>query len=141
MYNIIKHFYQDPFSDEDLIPKNKIACLTYNEAVAEKLKAAISRRNIAIRDYYDLWHIELAGFNFKNDKFIKIFKRKVSEEGYKGNFMVNFGLKEDDITKLYNQVNTELMPVIRDGENFNLEKLFAKFNQIFLNEKFTLLEE
>lgn len=34
------------------------------KAVAEKLKAAISRKDAAIRDYYDLWHIAEFGFDF-----------------------------------------------------------------------------
>ena len=46
----------------DLIPAQKdqtgnILSLSMNEAVAEKLKAAITRKEAAIRDYFDLWHI------------------------------------------------------------------------------------
>jgi len=53
VYNIIRHFYKNPFTDEDLILVNKILSLSLNEAVAEKLKVAITRKNLAIRDYYD----------------------------------------------------------------------------------------
>jgi len=47
----INHFFQDPFTGEDLIERGKVLSLSLEESVAEKLKAAISRRNPAIRDY------------------------------------------------------------------------------------------
>lgn len=126
----IKHFYQDPFTGEDLFPRGKILSLSWNEAVAEKLKAAISRKDVVIRDYYDLWHIAEFGFDFHNDKFIKIFKHKVSDEGYSGDYRNNFGLSEDRLTLLRRQVDTDLLPVIRVGEIFDLNKVFDRFNLI-----------
>jgi predicted nucleotidyltransferase component of viral defense system len=126
----IKHFYQDPFTGEDLFPIGKVLSLSWNEAVAEKLKAAISRKDVAIRDYYDLWHIAEFGFDFHNDKFIKLFKRKVTDEGYKGDYKQDFGLSPDKLSTLRRQVDTDLMPVIRAGENFDLEKVLDRFNVI-----------
>lgn len=132
----IKHFYQDPFTGEDLFPQGKILSLSWNEAVAEKLKAAISRKDVAIRDYYDLWHIAEFGFDFHNEKFIKIFKRKVSDEGYKGDYRKDFGLSEDKLTLLRRQVDTDLLPVIRSGESFDLDKVFERFNVILKHAKY-----
>ena len=126
----IKHFYQDPFTGDDLFPIGKVLSLSWNEAVAEKLKAAISRKDVAIRDYYDLWHIAEFGFDFYNDKFIKLFKRKVTDEGYKGDYKQDFGLSPDKLSTLRRQVETDLMPVIRAGESFDLEKVFDRFNVI-----------
>lgn len=126
----IKHFYQDPFTGEDLFPTGKVLSLSWNEAVAEKLKAAISRKDVAIRDYYDLWHIAEFGFDFHNDKFIKLFKRKVTDEGYKGDYKKDFGLSPDKLSTLRRQVDTDLMPVIRAGESFDFEKVLDRFNVI-----------
>ena len=126
----IKHFYQDPFTGDDLFPIGKVLSLSWNEAVAEKLKAAISRKDIAIRDYYDLWHIAEFGFDFHNNKFIKLFKRKVTDEGYKGDYKQDFGLNPDKLSTLRRQVDTDLMPVIRAGESFDLEKVLDRFNVI-----------
>ena len=126
----IKHFYQDPFTGDDLFPAGKVLSLSWNEAVAEKLKAAISRKDVAVRDYYDLWHIAEFGFDFYNDKFIKLFKRKVTDEGYKGDYSQDFGLSPDKLSTLRRQVETDLMPVIRAGESFDLEKVFDRFNVI-----------
>lgn len=129
----IKHFYQDPFTGEDLFPRGKILSLSWDEAVAEKLKAAISRKDVVIRDYYDLWHIAEFGFDFHNDKFIKLFKRKVIDEGYTGDYRKNFGLSPDKLSSLRRQVDTDLIPVIRSGEIFDLDSVLERFNVIMKN--------
>src|SRR3989338_2397175 len=86
VHNVIRHFYQDPFTGEDLFPAGKILSLSLNEAVAEKLKAAMTRRDAAVRDYYDLWYIAESGFDFHQSSFIKLFKSKLSGEGYSGDY-------------------------------------------------------
>lgn len=130
VYNVIEHFYKDPFTGEDLIPKKKILSLSLTEAVAEKLKAAITREEPVIRDYYDLWHIAESRFDFCSKRFIYIFKKKVESEGCRGDYRHNFGLNEDDVELLKRQINTDLMPVIRVGEQFDLNKMFERFNKI-----------
>lgn len=130
VHNAITHFYKDPFTEEDLIPKNRILSLTYNEAVAEKLKAAITRKEVAIRDYYDLWFIAEAKFDFKDRHFLSIFKKKLEEEKYRANYSNNFGLNQKSIELLHRQISTELIPVIRIGESFALDKVFERFNVI-----------
>ena len=126
----IKHFYQDPFTGEDLFPQGKVLSLSWEEAVAEKLKAAISRKDVAIRDFYDLWHIAEFGFDFHSDKFIKLFKRKVTDEGYAGDYKIDFGLSADKLALLRRQVDTDLIPVIRADESFDLDQVLKRFNVI-----------
>ncbi len=130
VHNVITHFYKDPFTGEDLIPKNKILSLTLNEAVAEKLTAAITRRDVAIRDYYDLWFISEAKFDFKDKHFLSIFLKKLEAEKYRANYSHNFGLEQKSIELLRKQIETELIPVIRVGESFDLNKVFERFNVI-----------
>ena len=130
VYNTVKHFYKDPFTGKNLIPANKILALSLNEAVAEKLKAAITRRDLAVRDYYDLWYIAEAEFDFHDKKFLAIFRKKLKDEAYKGDFKHNFGLGEKAIKDLYKQIETDLMPVIRLREHFDLDKVFERFNKI-----------
>jgi len=130
VYNVVKHFYKDPFTGENLIPQNKILSLSLNEAVAEKLKAAITRKDAAIRDYYDLWFISEAKFDFNDKHFLGIFKNKLKDEKYKGDYSKNFGLDQKTLDLLRKQVETELMPVIRIGESFDLDKVFERFNII-----------
>jgi len=132
----IKHFYRDPFTNKDLIPTNEIFSLSLEEAVAEKLKASLTRKDVAIRDYYDLWHIAESGFDFYKDKFIKLFKKKLTAEGYKDDYGRDFGLNHEKIAILRRQVETDLIPVVRAGEKFDLDKVFARFNQILSDKKF-----
>ena len=126
----IKHFYQDPFTGEDLFPSGKVLSLSWKEAVAEKLKAAISRKDVAIRDYYDLWYVAESGFDFYDKNFIKLFKRKVVDEGYAGDYKENFGLSADKISFLRKQIDDLLKPVIRSGEIFDLDRVLERFNVI-----------
>jgi predicted nucleotidyltransferase component of viral defense system len=130
VHNAVTHFYKDPFTGEDLIPQNRILSLSLNEAVAEKLKAAITRRDVAIRDYYDLWFISEAKFDFKNRHFLAILKKKLEDEKYEGNYSKNFGLDQKTISLLRKQIGTELIPVIRIGESFDLDKVLERFNLI-----------
>lgn len=134
----IKHFYQDPFTGEDLFPTGKVLSLSWKEAVAEKLKAAISRKDVAIRDYYDLWYIAEFGFDFYDKNFIRLFKRKVADEGYAGDYKENFGLSADKISFLRKQIDDLLKPVIRSGEEFNLDKVLERFNEILGDKRFQI---
>ena len=127
---VIKHFYQDPFTGEDLFPSGKVLSLAWKEAVAEKLKAAISRKDVAIRDYYDLWYIAESGFDFNDKDFIKLFKRKVNDEGFLGDYKKNFGLSADKLSFLRKQIDDLLKPVIRSGEEFDLDQVLKRFNVI-----------
>ncbi len=130
VYNTIQHFYKDPFTGNDLVPRNKIRSLSLKEAVAEKLKAAITRKDKAIRDYYDLWWIEKNKFGFDDKHFLDLFKKKLKGEGYKGSYKSNFGLSEKEIEGLRRQIATDLIPVIRIGEAFDLNEVFKLFNKI-----------
>ena len=130
VHNVITHFYKDPFTDEDLIPRNKIWSLSLNEAVAEKLKASITRKDVAIRDYDDLWYISETKFDFMDKHFLFIFKKKLESEKDRADYSHNFGLDQKSIELLRRQIESELIPVIRLGESFNLDKVFGRFNAI-----------
>ena len=75
-------------------------------------------------------YIAETNFDFHSKPFIAIFKKKLEYESYKGDYRNNFGLDESAIELLYGQVETDLIPVIRVGENFDLKKVFARFNKI-----------
>ncbi|MFH1415372.1 MAG: nucleotidyl transferase AbiEii/AbiGii toxin family protein [Elusimicrobiota bacterium] len=128
--NKVKHFYEDPFTGEQLLPSNGILSLSRNEAVAEKLKASITRLDYAIRDYYDLWKIAESNFDFHNKDFVRLFHAKLKREQYAGEYKINLGLNEKDILSLHNQIESALSPVIRADETFSLAKVFGRFNDI-----------
>jgi len=50
----IKSIFIDPLLEEDIFPKEKINCLSLEEMIAEKMRAALTRKEPAIRDFFDL---------------------------------------------------------------------------------------
>lgn len=136
VHSPVRHFFQDPFTGEDLLPRNRIRSLSFDEAVAEKLKAAITRRDVTVRDYYDLWQIVSSGFEFHREEFVSLFKKKLAEDGYRGDFRHFFGRNAEDIAQIERQVQTDLLPVIRAGEEFDIDALFDHFDRILTDERF-----
>ncbi|MGM0367990.1 MAG: nucleotidyl transferase AbiEii/AbiGii toxin family protein, partial [Actinomycetota bacterium] len=128
--NTVKHFYKDPFTGGDLVPSNKITCLSIKEAVAEKMKAAVTRREPAIRDFYDLWYISESYFDFKDPDFIKIFRKKLEDESFTGNFKYNLGLNKKSLENLNKQIESMLTPVIKINEKFEITKVLNRYNKI-----------
>ena len=52
------------------------------------------------------------------------------DEGYSGDYTKDFGLSDDNIALLRKQIDGMLKPVIRAGEEFDLDKVFERFNVI-----------
>ena len=46
----------NPVNGRPLIDAFPVSCLSYQEAMAEKLRAALTRRDVAIRDFFDVDH-------------------------------------------------------------------------------------
>lgn len=127
----VKHFYQDPFSGEDLFAQGSILALSLEEAVAEKLKASISRLTPAIRDYYDLGHFIKIGFDFAQPDLLKLVNKKLKLDEYKGDYSHNLGLSDQAIEELKRISESDLTPMIRADEKFDLDTVFAHFNKLF----------
>jgi len=128
---IIKHFFQDPFTGEDLIEQGKVLALSLEESVAEKLKAAISRPIPAIRDCYDLWHFIRNGFDFNRSDFLEMVDKKLRLDGYERNYSQNLGLSEQSIQELKRSIDTSLVLMIRRDEKFDLDEVLIFFDKLF----------
>lgn len=127
----IKHFFQDPFTGEDLIEQGKVLALSLEESVAEKLKAAISRITPVIRDYYGLGHFIRNEFNFNRSDFLKMVDKKLRLDGYERDYSNNLGLSEQVIKELKRSINTNLVLMIRKDEKFDLDEVLVFFNKLF----------
>ncbi|MDD5659449.1 MAG: nucleotidyl transferase AbiEii/AbiGii toxin family protein [Actinomycetota bacterium] len=127
----VKHFYQDPFSGEDLFPQGNVIGLSLEECAAEKLKAAISRLMPAIRDYYDLEHFIKTDFDFSNPDFLKLVNKKLEFDNYKGDYLYNLGLSEKAIKELKRISQTDLFPMLRIDDKFDLDEVLGYFNNLF----------
>ncbi len=127
----IKHFFQDPFTGEDLIEQGKVLALSLEESVAEKLKAAISRITPVIRDYYDLGHFIRNEFDFNRSDFLKMVDKKLQLDGYERDYSYNLGLSEQVIKELKRSMVASLVSMIRRDEKFDLDEVLVFFNKLF----------
>jgi len=100
----------DPFSERKVIPEFKTQCLSLEELFAEKFRAALTRKEPAIRDYFDIFYaLRNLDIDFENDNFLRLVKKKLSVPG-------NNSISINKIRKkqLQDQIKTELKPVLRD---------------------------
>ncbi len=113
----------DPGNEQPLLPPVAVKCLSQPEAYAEKFRAALSRREAAIRDFYDLDHaVRLQGLQAESAELIDLVRKKLSVPG---NDAIN--TSDDRLAVLRGQVETQLRPVLREAEfgQFDLDRAFA----------------
>lgn len=113
----------DPISDQPIIQPISLKCLSLNESLAEKFRAALSRREAAIRDFLDIdYAIRKLNFNPADPGFIELVRRKLAVPG---NDRIDVSAQR--LAALRRQIDTELRSVLRpkDFEDFNLERVFA----------------
>lgn len=113
----------DPSSDRPLVSDLSVACLSLHEAMAEKLRAALSRPDPAIRDFYDVDHVvHHRGYRLEDPAFLALVRQKLD---LPGNPSVD--LSADRFASLRSQLETALKPVLRptDFASFDLERAFA----------------
>jgi hypothetical protein len=91
--------------------------------MAEKLRAVLSRRDVAIRDFYDVDHaVRRMGLRPDDHELAALVGRKLAVPG---NAPVD--VTEARLAALRPQVKAELRPVLRDSDfvEFDLERAFA----------------
>jgi predicted nucleotidyltransferase component of viral defense system len=113
----------DPFRETKVIPYFNTQCLTINEAYAEKFRAALSRREPAIRDFYDIAYADKKlEFDFRDDSFLVMVKKKLAIPGNEP-IMITPKRKK----QLKEQIYTELKPVLRDEDlkQFDFETAYS----------------
>ena len=112
----------DPIGGEAMVPDIVMDCIALDEALAEKFRAALSRRDVAIRDFYDLdyavTHLDL---DPADPRLIEMVRQKLAVPG---NSPVDVG--PERLADLKRQLNTRLRTVLRDKEFqvFDLDQAF-----------------
>ena len=129
----VQHKFLHAFTGEPLFDGGKINCLSLNEIVSEKLRAAALRLIVAPRDFYDLDFILRNGFNLTNKKVIGLFKKKIEEDGGDtdlAKYRVNLGRPNSEIKDMRSRIQAELLGVLTEKEqhNFNLDKALERIN-------------
>lgn len=113
----------DPVSGAPLVPAVELPCIGRQEALAEKLRAALSRREVAIRDFYDVDHaVRHVDLRPEDEELIELVRKKLAVPG---NAPVDVTAAR--LAALGRQVRGELRPVLRESDftEFDLERAFA----------------
>ena len=72
----------DPVSGLGLVPALALPCLSRKEAMAEKLRAALCRRDVAIRDFFDVDHaVHGLGIRLDDPQSIGLVRQKLDVPG------------------------------------------------------------
>jgi predicted nucleotidyltransferase component of viral defense system len=108
----------DPVSREPLMAPVSLACISFTESFAEKIRAALTRREAAIRDFYDIdYAVRRLRLQTDDARMLALVKQKLAVPD-----TPEPDLSDSRLGLLTNQVQTQLRPVLRqnDFEEFDL---------------------
>ena len=113
----------NPFTRKPLVPDIDLTTLSMQEAIAEKLRAALTRLEPAIRDFFDIDYLASGNKIDLNDQHL--FQLLTEKLKVPGNPPIDLSPARKE--KLKTQINTELKPVLRpvDFESFDLDRAFG----------------
>ena len=112
----------DPVSGKPLVLPFPVRCISKTEALAEKFRAALSRREAAIRDFFDIdYAVRRLDLHPHDTSFIQLIRHKLDVPG---NDPVD--VSGDRLKALRLQLEPRLKPVLRakDFAEFDLDRAF-----------------
>jgi predicted nucleotidyltransferase component of viral defense system len=118
----------NPFSGQPLLPVFTVNTIDIKEAYAEKVRAALTRREPAIRDLFDLFHVvRKMTLDLNDHDFLIMVKQKLDVPG---NTPVDISLEYK--RELDRQLEGQLRPVLRpaDFDSFNMDEAFELIGRI-----------
>jgi len=121
----------NPIGGQALLDTYPVAALSYLEAMAEKVRAALCRSEVAIRDFFDVDHaVRNAGFDPAQAGFADLVGRKLAIPRTPAP-----DLSDERIGQLERQVEAQLRPVLREKEfrQFDLVRAVETVRQIKLH--------
>ena len=102
-----------------LVESWPVRVLSYQEAMAEKVRAALCRDEVAIRDFYDVDHaVRNTGLLPQDPGFLALLERKLAIPRTR-----EPNLSADRLDQLARQLDAQLRPVLREQE-------FAQFDLV-----------
>lgn len=113
----------DPFRRAAAVPPFPVPVLSHRETYAEKLRAALTRREPAIRDFYDIdYGVRSGGLDTTDPRMIELVAKKLAVPG---NDPIDVSQRKRDA--LGRQTRGQLRPVLRepDFSAFDLARAFA----------------
>lgn len=118
----------DPISGKPTVSVLPVPCVSWEEGMAEKMRAAMSRREAAIRDFYDIDHgARKLDFQPLEPRMLELVRQKLAVPG---NDPID--VSPDRLATLRRQVDSQLKPVLRakDFAEFDLERAFSMVSQV-----------
>ncbi len=116
----LKTMLLNPINGRPLIDNFLVSCLSYQEAMAEKLRAALTRRDVAIRDFFDVDYAVRNGALDTSDRaLLDLLRRKLQVPG-----TAPVDTSPARLGQLQRQLKAELRPVLREQDfaQFDLER-------------------
>lgn len=117
----------NPVTEANMVPAVVVNSLSWEEAMAEKLRAALTRREAAIRDFYDIFHaISNLDLSIQSPDIVELVREKLAVPGND-----KIDLSDGRLEILRAQEKSELEPVLRpaDFSNFDLEWTFSQLRR------------
>lgn len=132
----VQHHFLHPFTGEPLFDGGQVRCLALKEMVAEKLRAAATRKTIAPRDFYDLDFILRNGFRIADPEVMGLFQKKLAEDDADtelARYRVNLGRQDAEIKDMRSRIKEELFEVLtaEERKNFDLNSALTRINGVF----------
>jgi hypothetical protein len=121
----------DPISQQPMVPPLPVRCISKTEAFAEKFRAALTRREAAIRDFYDIDHsVRQLALDPRNENMVQLIRQKLAVPG---NDAVD--VSNERLATLRQQVEPQLKPVLRESDfrDFDLERAFKTVAEVVKN--------
>ncbi len=102
----------DPVSGQASVPPLSMNCIDMHEGMAEKFRAALSRKDVAIRDFFDLdYAVQRLGLDASDMQLVGLVRRKLAVPG---NLPVDIGTER--LASLRRQLDARLRMVLRDRD-------------------------
>ena len=117
----------DPLFNEPAVVPVMVSALDSIEAYAEKVRAALTRRDPAPRDLYDLHHaVESGVLDWDNEEFLRLAARKIATEA------PSDWLDAARIDAFRRGLESELRPVLRSDtyEAFDFTNALATMTSL-----------
>jgi len=118
----------DPLSGSQLAPTLTMPCLSRQEAMAEKLRAALSRREVAIRDFYDIdYGVRELSLRVLEPELLGLVRQKLEVPGND-----SIDVSPDRLATLRLQSESQLKAVLRarDFAEFDLDRAFGTVAEV-----------
>ena len=114
----VQSLYRDKILEENIFSHHTITCIDLQEALAEKIRAALTRQTPAIRDFFDIWFIKtFSDFDFAAPEFLRLVEMKLAEVTYSYTIEWIYDILEK-------QIQTDLQPVLHREYDFSLREIY-----------------